>query len=483
MRKLFVIFCSLFALSSQAQKATNPKPYAATITEADLKKHLYIIAGKEMEGRETATEGQRKAAAYIENYFKSLGLLPGSNGSYQQIFPVYQDSLTSASLVTNGNAWKPDQDFAANVNGNHTFSLMAGEVVFVGNGIVDSAQNAYKGLTVTGRVVLIVPSAGRGSNPNILIANAQNNGAAAVLLVQTGFPRRPANKGQQYVAGFRRSNPVNAFYISDKVATAIMGDDFKNAGTVGAKTYNLELSLAYNEIVTKTESSNVIAYIEGSDKKDEYVFLTAHYDHLGKRDTVIYYGADDDGSGTVTLLEMAEAWTKAKAEGKGPRRTLVFMAVSGEEKGLWGSAYYSDHPTFPLEKTTVDLNIDMIGRIDPTRKKGDSMNYVYVVGDDKLSTDLRPISEAANSKFTKLELDYKFNEPNDPQRIYFRSDHYNFARKGVPIIFYFSGTHADYHRPTDTPDKINYSLYAKRAQFVFYTAWEMANPQDESPHQ
>ena len=151
------------------------------------------------------------------------------------------------------------------------------------------------------------------------------------------------------------------------------------------------------------------------------------------------------------------------------------MTVSGEEKGLWGSAYYGANPIYPLEKTTADLNIDMIGRIDPKRKVGDSTNYVYVVGDDKLSSDLRIISEAQNKKFTKLELDYKFNDPNDTERIYYRSDHYNFARYGVPIIFYFNGTHADYHRPTDTPDKINYDLLEKRAKLVFYTAWEMAN--------
>jgi Zn-dependent M28 family amino/carboxypeptidase len=196
---------------------------------------------------------------------------------------------------------------------------------------------------------------------------------------------------------------------------------------------------------------------------------------LGKRDSVIYYGADDDGSGTVSVLELAEAFTKAKEAGKGPRRSILFLANSGEEKGLWGSEYYSEHPAYPLDKTTVDLNIDMIGRIDPNRKHGDSTNYIYVVGDDKLSTDLHPISVAQNKKYTMLELDYKFNDPNDPERIYYRSDHYNFARKGVPIIFYFDGIHKDYHRPSDTPDKINYDILEKRARLVFYTAWEMAN--------
>jgi Zn-dependent M28 family amino/carboxypeptidase len=152
------------------------------------------------------------------------------------------------------------------------------------------------------------------------------------------------------------------------------------------------------------------------------------------------------------------------------------MTVSGEEKGLWGSAYYSDYPVFPLDKTVCNLNIDMIGRIGSEYQKDkDSANYVYVIGDDKLSSALRPISETANQTYTKLKLDYKYNDPNDPNRFYYRSDHYNFAEKGVPIIFYFNGTHADYHRPTDTPDKINYPLLAKRAQLVFYTAWEIAN--------
>lgn len=249
--------------------------------------------------------------------------------------------------------------------------------------------------------------------------------------------------------------------------------------TYDHKRADKDVTFNYNESVyEKANSSNVLAVLEGTDKKDEYVFITAHYDHLGTREGVIYYGADDDGSGTVSVLEMAEAFSKAKEEGEGPRRSIVFMTVSGEEKGLWGSAYYCDNPVFPLEKTTVDLNIDMVGRIDPKRKSGDSMNYVYVIGDDKLSSELKPISESMNNKFTRLELDYKYNDPKDPERIYYRSDHYNFARKGVPVLFYFNGTHADYHRPTDTIDKINFDLMAKRVRLVFYTAWEMANRND-----
>ncbi|HZH01955.1 MAG TPA: M28 family peptidase, partial [Flavisolibacter sp.] len=226
-------------------------------------------------------------------------------------------------------------------------------------------------------------------------------------------------------------------------------------------------------------ASNVVGILPGTDRKDEYVVLSAHYDHIGIVNGQINPGADDDASGTAGVMEIAEAFVKAKKEGKGPRRTIVFLAVSGEEKGLLGSEYYGNHPLFSMEKTTVNLNIDMIGRSDPDRKTGDSTNYVYVVGDDKISSDLKPISEGQNNRYTKMELDYKYNDPNDPNRIYYRSDHYNFAKNGVPIIFYYDGMlRPDYHRPTDTPDKVNYELLQKRAQLVFYTAWDMANRND-----
>jgi Zn-dependent M28 family amino/carboxypeptidase len=280
-----------------------------------------------------------------------------------------------------------------------------------------------------------------------------------------------------YLSAYKKVIRPNIFYVSPKIAQAIMGADYEAAkgGNPMAKTYRADVLLEVSKATLQLQSSDVLGFMEGTDLKDELVVISAHYDHLGKRDTVIYYGADDDGSGTVSVLEIAKAFSRAKAAGKGPRRSILFLANSGEEKGLWGSEYYAEHPVYPLDKTTVDLNIDMVGRIDPNRKQGDSTNYVYVVGDDKLSSDLKPISIGANKKYTKLELDYKFNDPKDPEQIYYRSDHYNFAKKGVPIIFYFDGIHKDYHRPSDTPDKINYDLLAKRARLVFFTAWEMAN--------
>ena len=197
------------------------------------------------------------------------------------------------------------------------------------------------------------------------------------------------------------------------------------------------------------------------------------------RNGLIYYGADDDGSGTCAVINMAEAFAKAAAEGHRPRRTIVFMTVSGEEKGLWGSEYYSDHPFYDLEKTTVDLNTDMIGRVDTERTSDDTLNYVYVIGHDKLSSDLPIINEAVNKKYTNLVLDYKFDDPADQNRIYFRSDHFNFARKGIPVLFFYDGMlKSDYHKPTDTVDKINWDLYEKRARMIFHTAWVMANRDD-----
>ena len=190
----------------------------------------------------------------------------------------------------------------------------------------------------------------------------------------------------------------------------------------------------------------------------------------------IYYGADDDGSGTCAVIEMATAFAKAAREGHGPRRTMVFMTVSGEEKGLWGSEYYSDHPVFPLDKTSADLNTDMVGRIDTEPNTADTTNYVYVIGHDKISSDLPVINEEANNKNTQLVLDYKYDDPADPNGIYFRSDHYNFTRKGVPILFFYDGMlKADYHKPTDTIEKINWELYEKRVRMIFNTAWEIAN--------
>ena len=228
----------------------------------------------------------------------------------------------------------------------------------------------------------------------------------------------------------------------------------------------------------KLNSINVASIIEGSHYPNEYIVITAHLDHVGIEGEDIFNGADDDGSGSMALLEIAQAFKMASLDGHGPKRSIVILHVSAEEKGLLGSEYYTDNPLYPLEDTITNLNIDMIGRTDPTRDS-DNDNYIYLIGTDRLSSMLHETSERVNKNTVDLELDYRFNAWDDPNRFYERSDHYNFAKNNIPVIFYFSGTHEDYHGPGDTPDKIRYDLLTKRTKLIFHTAWEIANMDDK----
>jgi Zn-dependent M28 family amino/carboxypeptidase len=272
--------------------------------------------------------------------------------------------------------------------------------------------------------------------------------------------RNTGSRGQKKAVDFLRQ-----FYSSHGIAAA-----------QGTENYfqPMELNIK-GEMV---QSENVVAIIQGNEYTDEYVVLSSHLDHVGIQKGLIYNGADDDGSGTVALLEIAEAFQDAVAAGQGPKRSIIFLHVTGEEKGLLGSSYYTENPLYPLANTMVNLNVDMIGRLDPKREDKDP-NYIYLIGANKISQELHDISEATNKKYTQIKLDYTYNDDKDPNRFYYRSDHYNFAKKNIPVIFYFNGTHEDYHGPGDTPDKINYEMLSKRSQLIFYTAWELANRKDK----
>ena len=253
-------------------------------------------------------------------------------------------------------------------------------------------------------------------------------------------------------------------------------DHLELSSPEGVENYLQEIPKEYFRGKSKASSENVMAYIEGSEFPDEVVVISAHYDHLGKKGDLIYYGADDNASGTSAVLEIAQAFKEAQKSGYGPRRSVLFLNLTGEEDGLFGSKYYVAHPVFPLSETVVDLNIDMIGRVDEEHKE--KPDYLYLIGSDKISKELHKLSESINKDYFGLELDYTYNDDKDPNRYYERSDHYNFAKNNIPIIFYFNGAHEDYHKATDTPDKINYELLAKRTKFIFYTAWEIANRDD-----
>ena len=269
--------------------------------------------------------------------------------------------------------------------------------------------------------------------------------------------RRTGEPGQKLAAQFLKS-----YYQSQEILSPFGDND-----------YFQEIPKSYFPKQINGPSENVLAFIEGSEKPNEVVIVSAHLDHEGIIDGEIYQGADDDGSGTVAIMEMAQAFNIAKKEGFGPKRSVLFLHVTAEEIGLQGSQYYSEHPVFKLENTVANLNIDMIGRID--KKHEDNPNYLYLIGADRLSTELHYISEKINNTYFNFDIDYMYNDENDRAKIYFRSDHYNFAKHNIPVIFYFNGEHEDYHKPTDTPDKIEYNLLEKRAKFIFTTAWQLAN--------
>ncbi len=516
MKKILLLSGFLLCMGTSFAQTDNAAKYAAVITSAELKKQLTVIASDEMEGRETGTEGQRKAAAYIESQFKAIGLKQASAlKGWQQLYPLYQDSLLSAELVVDGKTGEYGKDYITPLNANETGKFKGKKMIFVGYGIEDPKYTDYEGLDVNGKVVVfflgepknkdgkyMISGTSRGSEwsfPGISkkLATAAAKGAVGAFAIspnQEIFNQRMIDNGKRTGVYYPRpaapgTKAINFAQLTHAFARNIIGNNFDTLVKIArasqlidkqwAMEKKMKSSLKFEKYRSVTNASNVIGMIEGTDKKNEYVFLTGHYDHLGKHDGKIWYGADDDGSGTCAVIEMATAFAKATADGFRPRRTIVFMTVSGEEKGLWGSEYYSDNPIFPLEKTTVDLNTDMVGRVDTERKTDDTLNYVYVIGHDKISSDLPVINEGMNKKYTNLMLDYKFDDPNDRNRIYFRSDHYNFARKGVPILFFYDGMlKADYHQPTDTVDKINWDLYEKRVRMIFHTAWEMANRDD-----
>lgn len=472
------------------QVEVTPVTYGNTITEQELKDHLYTYASDEFKGRETATDGEKMATDYLVNAYKEMGIAAArGNGDYLQPVPLVKNSLPSGTVSLGSREFTIGDDV-------FTMSSLVNvklETVFAGYGIETEGYSDYEGLDVDGKAVIIIAGEPKAENGTYLLSGtdepspwsnwretlekritaAVDKGAATVIYLDDAFTKRMKQRydylkqsayGGQLTLAEEEKSP-NVLFATN----TFLGDKtFKKGQSAGVLTVASESS---NEEVI---ANNVVAVIKGKTKPEEYIVISAHLDHIGvSKNGEINNGADDDGSGTVAVLEIAEAFKKAAEAGNGPDRSVVFLHVTGEEKGLFGSEYYTDHPIFPLEQTVADLNIDMIGRIDPKREG--NRNYIYLIGSDKLSTELHLLSEEVNSKYANIEFDYTYNDENDPNRFYYRSDHYNFAKNNVPVIFYFNGTHDDYHRPSDTPDKINYDLLTNRARLVFYTAWEIAN--------
>jgi hypothetical protein len=488
LKHLIFALVLISAVRSEAQDASAVK-YGNEITREGLREFLTILASDALEGRETGKRGQKMAAAFIKAHFEDLGLAGPVNGDYYQPVTLYT-SVPGNIYIKSGNRQYANFQEIVYYGSSNSGGEVSLPLIFGGNGSKEHLDQ----VAVEGKAVLIALK--KDDNFRAPVAAARERKAAMILLYhedESAFTQL-AGQFKNFLSGGMlslkkpegKSGNAGLFFVSKSVAANLLNttdeklvkaanEDIKKKGIAKIKPGTLVYHTAMDVKVLK--SDNVLGYLEGSDKKDELIVVTAHYDHIGKKNSgegdLINNGADDDGSGTVAVMEMAKAFVKAKQEGKGPRRSILFMTVTGEEKGLLGSDFYTQNPVFPLQNTVVNLNIDMVGRSDPQHK--DSAPYVYVIGSDKLSTELHSISESVNKLHHNLIFDYTYNDQNHPDRLYYRSDHWNFAKNNIPIIFYFDGIHEDYHKPSDEVDKIDFELLLKRAQTVFYTAWEIAN--------
>lgn len=509
-----------------APAAADPAArFAAAVTATELRRHLTELASDAYQGRETGQPGQRKAAEYLARQFTGLGLrgpVTGSSNPYWQSFELVKTTPSGyASISINGRYFDQLRDFIG--FGATPFTTpTAADPVFLGFGIETERYNDYAAQPdVRGKDVLVLqgePTDGRGryllsgstkespwGSGYRKAALARDKGARSVTVITFAgtvqFEAMGAGVAEQLAEPtFALAAPVhqpqdertlaetppegiNLYITSFDLGLALLGSNAEALQNYVLGSYStgkppkplqpVPFTFSIPQKQETITSENVLGFLEGTDKKDELLVISAHYDHLGVQHDTIYNGADDDGSGTSAVLALAQAFTQAKAAGHGPRRSILFLLNTGEEKGLLGSQYYTSHPVVPLTSTVADLNIDMVGRTDSRHTT--KSEYVYVIGSDRLSPELHALNEAANKRYTHLKLDYKYNEPNDPEQLYTRSDHYNFARYRIPVIFYTSGLHKDYHKATDDVEHIEFDKLAQRARLVFFTAWDLAN--------
>jgi peptidase M28-like protein len=534
---IFSITAIGYPQSSQSQQKTGKAPAAKSstaksakagefgnvdaITPAQLKDYLYFISSDEMEGRSTPSRGLDLTAKFIALNLSRWGLKPaGTDGTYFQKFGLEQKQLfpdqTSASL--NDQSFKIIDDFVPQpIPG-----TAQGRLVYVGHGKMLKSKHIdpYSGIDVKDKIMLVADGYPKGityrdfrkGKPGVDFdlpeTYAAAHGAKGIIIIPS--PSALNYWNQRYPSYLHPTSPVPTFIRKENkvptiIATEKMGEPILAGEKVdysavlkqiGSGEYSesfelkpeKEVKITVGAKVESVMTQNVVAILEGSDPvlKDEYVAIGAHYDHVGDNpkdgcrpvgDDTICNGADDDGSGTTAVLAMAEAL----AHGPRPKRSILIAWHAGEEKGLWGSEFITDNPPVPINHIIAQLNIDMIGR----SKKGGNENMrnanltgpneIYVIGSKIMSTDLGELSEAVNKSFLNLKFNYKYDAPNDPERLFYRSDHFNYARRGIPIIFYFDGVHEDYHMPTDSADKIDYEKMTKVARTIFATMWKLAN--------
>ena len=518
LRILMTSFVCALTLLVQAQVILEADPFASsyfaeTIKAEELRSHLERLTSVEMAGRETGSEGQEKAAQYLVNELKSVGVekVPGLRHYWQDVIFTWV-KWDKLDVEINGKSYRHLRDFLCLQEQNRNMPLLeVKDVLFLGYGIDGPNYSDYAKAKAAGKVIMIYPGEPLKKDSSYLISGtsmpspwstneiikleaAAKAKVRTILVVDPEINRRiDANRSQVLSQQLHFSLPdsvpyPNTIYISPAMAKEIIGgkkNSFaKNLNRImqtgRGRPLHLPVDITIRQHLSRRPvySKNVMGMIRGTNDccQDETLILSAHYDHLGIRGKSMYPGADDNASGTSAILEIMEAAIKAKSEGLGPKRNVMCIFFTGEEKGLLGSQYYSMNPVVPLAETIANVNVDMIGRTDAEHEL--NPHYIYVIGSDRLSSDLHNINEATNDAFTHLNLDYTYNAKDDPNRFYYRSDHYNFAKHGIPSIFFFSGVHVDYHRPSDTMDKILFNKYQAVTRHIFHTVWELANRQE-----
>ena len=507
--------------SKKGAAAVNAQRGIDTISASQMKDYLTFIASDEMEGRDTPSRGLDITAKFLAMNLSRWGFKPaGDNGSFFQRIDLNRQRPDGGQTKVeyNGRTLTTGTDFLPLGQGN-----VSGQLVYAGSGWLVKAKeiDAYKDIDPKGRIAVIF------GTPNSLprgVTRAETRGAGAEAMNPVEYARSKGVVGLIYVADYQflanwqnnrqrmTERPATVVAKFQRPATAtlpsiVITPETANSLMVGEKqTGNMifnslndgsplpssflmndqkKVTLNVASTIETVPTQNVVAVWEGSDPvlKAEYVALGSHYDHVGMGcrpapDDRICNGADDDGSGTTAMLSMAEALAKAPTR---PKRSILFVWHAGEEKGLWGSRYFTEFPTVPLNAIVAQINMDMIGR---SKKAGDTNprnnsltgpDGIYLIGSTMMSTDLGELVNAVNKSFLNLTFDTKYDDPKDPNRFFYRSDHINYARKGIPIVFFFDGEHEDYHGVGDTADKIDYQKMEKIARTVYMTAWEIAN--------
>lgn len=511
MKKLLIWMLPFLCGCAVAQKQNNPSNYADLITEKTTYAHMQKLATDEMEGRGTGQEGGKKAAEYIASEFRKYGLSAPVNNSYYQEVPLTKRGFTVEDFAIDNQSFTFGKDFFIQTQ-NPVKTIQSNEIVFIGFGIQDNKYNDLQDIDIKGKVVLFVsdnePVDSEGKSwitksttksewttnrfkrmqelikkePKMILSYSPQN---KDMLARFGSRITDGRINLTEEIGPQQSSSTEApiVLITESIIASLFNNttidklisQINETGQPASQLLSKGITATLGISDTHFHDPNVMGLIEGTDKKDEVLVITGHYDHDGiNQDGVIFFGADDNASGTVGVLELARAFAQAKKDGNGPRRSILFIALAAEEKGLLGSKYYVNNPVLPLEQTIVNINLDMIGRIDDLHLEGDH-NYIHTIGANRSSKELAQINEEVNDKYTKINIDYTYDTDDEPMQLFKRSDQYNFYLKNIPIIFYMSGLHPHYHTPEDTIDKIDFPMMVKREKLIFHTTWEVAN--------